>query len=112
MVVLPVNRARKEHAERWERPAEGIVAGLLRLKGCANLARRLRRPVGEIDIVARRGHTIAVVEVKARSVPHAATNAVTPNQCRRIENAASWLIVNHHDSAACHLRFDLLLVQP
>ena len=66
-----MNRARKEHVERWERPAGGVVAGLLRLKRYANLARRFRRPFDEIDIVVRRVRTFVVVKVKARSDPHA-----------------------------------------
>ena len=105
-----MSRAGKEHAERWGRRAESIATGLLRLKGYSILARKLRTPVCEIDIVARRGGTAAVVEVKARSDPQAATNAVSPHQRRRIENAASWLIANRHDLAVCHLHFDLLLV--
>ena len=35
--------------------AEGIAAWLLRLKGYRVLATRYRTPLGEIDIVARRG---------------------------------------------------------
>ena len=46
--------------------AEGIAAWLLRLKGYRVLATRYRTPLGEIDIVARRGKVLAFVEVKAR----------------------------------------------
>lgn len=66
-----MNRAAKEHVERWERPAGGVVACLLRLKRYAILAHRFRRPIDEIDIVVRRVRTFVVVKVKARSDPHA-----------------------------------------
>ena len=66
-----MNRARKEHAERWERPAGGVVAGLMLIKRYANLARQFREQIDEIDIVVRRVRTFVVVKVKARSDPHA-----------------------------------------
>ena len=35
--------------------AEHVAADLLRLKGCRILARQLHSPLGEIDIITRRG---------------------------------------------------------
>jgi Uncharacterised protein family UPF0102 len=46
--------------------AERVAVGLLRLKGYRILARRYQVREGEIDIVARRGDTVAFVEVKVR----------------------------------------------
>ena len=112
MVVLPVNRAGKGPAERRGRRAEGVAPCLLRLKGYSILAQRLRTPFGEIDIVAQRGRTGVTFETKDRRDPHAVTNAVTPHQRRRIEHAASSLIAYRRDLAACHHRFDLMIVQP
>jgi hypothetical protein len=48
------------------RRAEWLAAWWLRLKGYRILARDLRTPVGEIDLIARRGRVLALVEVKAR----------------------------------------------
>ena len=53
-------------AERRGRSAETIACWYLRLKGWRILARRARASGGEVDIVARRGRTLAFVEVKAR----------------------------------------------
>jgi putative endonuclease len=53
-------------AEKRGRQAERICAWWLRLKGRKILARRVRTPLGEIDLIARRGAMIAFVEVKAR----------------------------------------------
>jgi putative endonuclease len=45
--------------------AEARAAAYLMVKGYRILARRFRTPYGEIDIVARRRHLLAFVEVKA-----------------------------------------------
>lgn len=62
----------RQRAERRGRRAEKIAAWFLRAKGYAVLARRYKTPVGEIDLVARRGRTLAFVEVKARKEGEAA----------------------------------------
>ncbi len=56
----------KRRAWRFGRNAETLCAWVLRLKGYQIVARDFRVPVGEIDIVARRGRTLAFIEVKAR----------------------------------------------
>ena len=45
----------RRRAEQGGRRAETLAAWWLRLKGYAILAQRVRTPVGEIDLVARRG---------------------------------------------------------
>ena len=46
--------------------AEGLAACWLRLKGYRILARNWRSAAGEIDLIARRGATLVIVEVKQR----------------------------------------------
>jgi len=46
--------------------AEAAVAGLLQSRGCTILARNARDRTGELDLVARRGAQILVVEVRSR----------------------------------------------
>jgi putative endonuclease len=48
------------------------------------LARRWKSPLGEIDIIAARRHTLIVVEVKARVKLDDAAEAVTERQKQRI----------------------------
>jgi putative endonuclease len=63
----------------------------LRLHGWRILARRARVPGGEVDIVARRGRTLAFVEVKARASDDAAAFALDDWRLRRVVVAAERL---------------------
>ena len=85
------SRASRQSAERAGRLAETVCALLLRLKGYAVLDRRYRAPGGEIDIVARRGNTVAFVEIKMRRTLADALEALGPAQRARIAAAAELL---------------------
>jgi hypothetical protein len=74
----------RRRREGWGRKAESLAAFALRLKGYRVLAGRLRTPAGEIDLIVRRGATIAFVEVKAR-----ATRGRPPARFRLPSGAAS-----------------------
>lgn len=81
----------------------------LRLRGFRILARRYATPVGEIDLVARRGGLTVFVEVKRRSAYGDALEAILPRQQRRIAQAAElWL--RRYPSPSC--RFDAVAVSP
>jgi putative endonuclease len=84
----------------------------LRLRGWHILARGWRCPAGEIDIVARRGKVLAIIEVKSRGEVAVAANALTPRQRRRIARAAEALLMSRPDLAGLDLRFDVMLVAP
>ena len=76
------------------------------------MARRFRSPVGEVDIVARRGGVLVFVEVKARNTLDAAAESLQTRQQRRIAAAASsGLSLIPHD-ADSDIRFDAVLVAP
>jgi putative endonuclease len=81
----------REAAEKRGRGAETLACWYLRLHGWRILARRARVPGGEIDIVARRGRTLAFVEVKARSSVDAAALALDEWRLRRVVVAAERL---------------------
>ena len=75
--------------------AERVAVVILRLKGYRVLARRYQVRGGEIDIVARRGDTVAFVEVKVRPSLDEARTAIDFVKRRRISRAArSWLASN------------------
>jgi putative endonuclease len=67
--------------------AQRICRLALRLKFYRILATRYKTPVGEIDIIAARGHTVVAVEVKARATREAAIESISPEQQSRIARA-------------------------
>lgn len=97
-------------AWRFGRLGEAVCAWRLRLAGYRVIARDVRMPVGEIDLVVRRGRTLAFVEVKAR---RAGTEGevLTTRQRRRIVRAAAAFLAARPALAACDVRFDLMLVR-
>ncbi len=90
--------------------AEGVAASLLRIKGWRILGRRVRTPLGEIDIIAARGATVAFVEVKLRQKRSEAIAALAPRQLFRLERAAHWWLAAHPHYATSTCRFDLVAV--
>lgn len=105
------SRARRA-AERRGRWAESIAALRLRLAGYRILARNFRSPVGEIDLIARRGDTVIFVEVKTRSADDAAAEAIGPRQQARIRRAAAAFLAGRPELATFSLRFDAILIVP
>jgi len=92
--------------------SESLAALWLRLKGYRVLARRYRTRLGEIDLVVRRGRTVAFVEVKARKSFDAALEAVTARGQRRIVDAAHAWMAQAGLPADITYRFDIVLVAP
>jgi putative endonuclease len=105
-------RDRRRAAERRGKSAELLCLWHLRLKGYRILARRYKTPAGEIDLIARRGDTIAMIEVKARGDFDAATEAVTRRQQQRITRAVAHFLGGRPDLAMLAARFDVMLVAP
>jgi putative endonuclease len=94
------------------RSAETLCVWVLRLKGWRILARDLKLPVGEIDIVARRGKIVAAIEVKARGALDTAVHSVTTRQRRRITRALAGFLARRPDLARLSPRFDVMLLVP
>lgn len=104
--------ARKRRAWAFGRLAESLCAWHLRFRGYRILARRFRSPLGEIDIVARRGNTLAVVEVKARADAAQAMDSLGLRQRGRIQRAAEVFIAARPALAGMDVRFDVMVVTP
>jgi putative endonuclease len=102
----------RQRAQRRGRLAEWLCLWHLRLRGWHILARGWRCPAGEIDILARRGRVLAVIEVKSRGEFATAASALAPRQRRRITRAAEAFLLQHSELARLDLRFDLMLVAP
>lgn len=101
----------RREAERGGRRAERLAAWWLRLHGWRILAMRARTPVGEVDIVARRGRTLAFVEVKARAGTAAADWALDDYRLRRVSRAAEALLARYM-RAGDTVRIDAMFMTP
>ncbi|MCU0890929.1 MAG: YraN family protein [Sandarakinorhabdus sp.] len=104
------SEARRQH-ERRGRRAEDIAAIWLIAKGYRLIGRRVRTPVGEIDLVMRRRNALVFVEVKARATLDSGLLALHPRQQARCEAAARWLAVRHGWPGAV-LRHDAVVIRP
>ena len=105
-------RSRRHQAQRRGVFAESLCRWHLRLRGWRIVASGWRCPAGEIDILARRGGVLAIIEVKSRPDIASAAASVLPRQRRRIARAASAFLVMRPDLAELALRFDVMLVAP
>jgi putative endonuclease len=110
----PLERTkRRRGAHLFGLKAESIAVLLLRLKGYSIVARRYAVSGGEIDLIARRGGSIAFVEVKARADLDDAASAISATQRRRIARAARvWLARNPWATTGLTLRGDAVFVAP
>ncbi len=112
MSLAPRRRSVRQQAERRGRLGEFLCRWHLRLRGWRIVAHDWRCPSGEIDILARRGSVLAIIEVKSRADADSAAASVLPRQRRRITRAASAFLAGRPDLAALALRFDVMLVTP
>ena len=108
--MKPRSQQDRQQARQRGIAAETLCLWLLRLKGYRILARDLRTPVGEIDIVARRGNTLVAVEVKRRGTLEDAADAISRDQRRRILRALGWFAQRQPDGERLALRFDAMLL--
>ena len=98
-------------AEQRGRRGEGRAGWYLRLHGWRIVARRVKTPRGEIDLVARRGRTVAFVEVKWRADPAELDQAIDERRLRRVARAAEALAARYVGPAD-DVRIDVLLLAP
>lgn len=112
MRAMGHGRSARLRARRRGRVGEVLCRWHLRLRGWRIIARDWRCPAGEIDIIARRGKVLAVIEVKARGSFATAAAAVLPRQRRRIARATTAFLLMRPDLAGLMPRFDVMLVAP
>ena len=102
-------RRRRYRSGHW---GERLASLALMLKGYRIVARRYRTPLGEIDLIARRGSLVAMVEVKVRPTLTLAMEAVSHGAERRIEAAGDVWLSQQKDHARLSIRYDLVAVLP
>ena len=111
MAGLP-RRAARRRAHVFGLRAEWIALAWLTLRGYRILARRYSAAGGEIDIIARRGTTVAFVEVKARPVLDEAAIAIDETKRRRLSRAARAWVTRNPWAMSATLRGDAVFVAP
>ncbi|GHC93424.1 YraN family protein [Novosphingobium pokkalii] len=103
-----MNRAR---AEAQGRRGEWLAGLYLRLTGWRVLARRVKIGVGEVDLVVRRGRTVAFVEVKWRASAAALDTAIDARRLSRVARAAQAL-APRYAGPDDDVRIDVILITP
>ncbi len=103
---------KRKRAYRWGQVAEYLATLPLLLTGYRIVARRFKTPVGEVDLVARRGDLVLFVEVKARVSHQLALDSITFTAQQRIEAAAHWWLNQQGDCGRLNWRFDVITVVP
>lgn len=97
-------------ANRRGARAELWAALVLTFKGYRILVRRYKTPVGEIDLIARRGRRIAFVEVKQRASFAGCEAAVTEQTRQRVRRAAAWWMSRNASYSEFDQGFDLIFI--
>ncbi len=90
--------------------AERIACWLLQAKFYRIAGKRVKTYGGEVDIVARKGKSLIIVEVKARQTLQGAAEAVSSKQWARLLRAGEILLTREPEGAS--LRFDVVQVAP
>ena len=99
-------------SELFGRRGETLAAWYLRLKGYRIVATRVKTPVGEIDLIARRFGLTAFIEVKARQRRSEEAVALEAVNTSRISRAAQYYVARHPALAETSLRFDVIFLAP
>lgn len=100
--------------QRLGRAAEELVATRLRTSGWSIVARNVRLPSGEIDLIAEDGSTLVFVEVKSgragsRLGPERPAHAVDHRKQLKLRRLArEWLAERRGPSAVAGYRFDVV----
>lgn len=105
-VALGAASHRQGHRSEW------WAAVWLMARGYQILGFRLKTRAGEIDILARRGRVLAVVEVKRRATLEAALTALGPDQYDRLLSAGRSVLRQRPSLAGHVLRIDMVALAP
>lgn len=110
--------SRKQKAYQLGMDAELLAAQFLETQGMEVLAMRWRNAGGEIDVIARDGDALVVVEVKARASQDDGLYSITPAKQKRLLRAAEALLQETEKFAglagpcALNIRFDAVVIVP
>lgn len=112
VMVKKRSQNNRQKAQKLGIASEALAAFALRLKGYQIIERNYKTKLGEIDIIARKGDLIAIVEVKARNTLNASLDSVGYQSVQRIHDAADLWLAKQKDAQLLSMRFDIVAVQP
>ena len=104
-------RIRQRHEWRG-RVAEMIAIWWLRLRGYQIEGHRIKTPVGEIDLIAKRRKILVFIEVKLRPTHDMAMYSVSRHQQQRIVRAAHAYVASKSPRSPIDMRFDVITLSP
>ena len=107
----PTPSPKRQSAEASGRRGERLAGWWLRHKGWRILARRVRTPAGEVDLVAKKGNLVAFVEVKLRKTAAELDFAIDERRLARVAAAAEYLMPTYAGPGD-DIRVDVILIAP
>lgn len=103
--------AKREIAERKGREGEAQAAQWLAQQGWRILAERVKTPVGEIDLIARKSGLTAFIEVKWRRKAGDLADAIDERRLLRVAAAAE-VVAHEYAEHGDDLTIDVILLAP
>jgi putative endonuclease len=93
--------------------AENSACAFLESQGFTIVTRNFLRRVGELDVVARAGDLLIIVEVRTRASQQfgGAAASIGRSKQRRIVATAGLLLQRHRELRQCRVRFDVIIVR-
>ena len=102
---------KRQRAEKRGRRGETRAALWLQAHGWRVLERRRKTPLGEIDLICRRGGVVAFVEVKWRNKAVDLDHAIDAYRLRRVA-AATEAVAHEYARDGEDVRIDVILLAP
>ena len=102
---------KRAEAEQRGRRAEVLAAWWLRLLGWRILAQRVKLKAGVVDLIARKGRTVAFIVVKWRKDAWQLGASIDAHRLRRVARAAEVLAAKYAGPGD-ELRIDVILMAP
>jgi putative endonuclease len=96
------------------REGENRAAEAAEAAGMRVIARNVRSPAGEVDLIALDGDTLVFIEVKAWSV-YGIENlsyGINRKKQRRIIETAKYFLADHREYNGMAVRFDVIFIGP
>jgi putative endonuclease len=102
----------RKRAHLYGLEAERVASLWLQARFYSVLERRYTIKGGEIDLVVKRGATVAFVEIKARARIEDAEISIDARKIDRIARAARHWVARNPWAIGCHLRGDAVYLAP